>query len=161
MDGWMGSDGVPMMKASYVVEVVSMEYAYRAVRVVVSPGASGKVVKARAANDTSVRMAYPLKLSPIGREAYLTEPAGTSIMGMVLGNPMILMMVVMGGFSFVMPMLMESLDEEGKKELQNSAFAKSQSQMHNMDLVGSLSSFAATLSSSDDRPTTKKKKKNK
>ena len=143
---------------SYRVDVVAMEAVFPSVHVRVDPRKPQTPIKAYAANDTSVRYAYPLVLRPLSvSPAYLTAPPSSSILSMLLGNPMILMMVVMGGLSMLMPMLVESLPEEDKAELQNSALAKSQVQAQNMDFIGSLSSMAASLTTEDEAPSTKKK----
>ncbi|KNC51230.1 uncharacterized protein AMSG_06588 [Thecamonas trahens ATCC 50062] len=145
-------DGIPEVNSQYRVDVVSMEYEFMAARVIVSPGKK-PMMRAKAANDSTIRLAYPLVLKPIAPAVFLTEPQTTSILSMVLGNPMILMMVVMGGLSMLMPKLMENLDDEAKEELKNSTFAKSQAQANNFDVVGSLSSAAASWSApSDDTP---------
>merc|ERR1712065_43781 len=139
-------------RVSYRVDVVAMEAVFPSVHVRVDPRKPQTPIKAYAANDTSVRYAYPLVLRPLS-----VSPPSPAILSMLLGNPMILMMVVMGGLSMLMPMLVESLPEEDKAELQNSALAKSQVQAQNMDFIGSLSSMAASLTTEDEAPSTKKK----
>ena len=71
-----------------------LEYAY--------PGAVKQVTK------------YPLVLYPHAKYEYFTKRKGFNIFGL-LKSPMVLMMLFGGGLTFLMPKMMEGMDEEEKE----------------------------------------------
>jgi hypothetical protein len=60
---------------------------------------------------------HPLELTAHASYQYYEPREGFSILG-IFKNPMLLMMIVMGGMMFVMPKMMENLDPEQKEQMQ-------------------------------------------
>ncbi len=98
----------------YVLSVQFVKFAFADVRVDV--GADGSV-RARVADDPDGKLSVPLDLAPLGATVYYQE-AQTFKITSILFHPMILMMLVMGGFSFILPKL---VDKDAMKELTNAA----------------------------------------
>jgi hypothetical protein len=60
---------------------------------------------------------HPLELTAHASYQYYEPRQGFSILG-IFKNPMLLMMLVMGGMMFIMPKMMENLDPEQKEMMQ-------------------------------------------
>lgn len=98
----------------YVLSVQFVKFAFADVRVDV--GADGSV-RARLADEPDAKLSVPLDLAPLGATVYYQE-AQTFKITSILFHPMILMMLVMGGFSFILPKM---VDKDAMKELTNAA----------------------------------------
>lgn len=61
---------------------------------------------------------YPIALTAIAPITYFQQHPPISIMGLIFGNPMMLMMLFSFAVIVFMPQLMQGLDEEQLKELQ-------------------------------------------
>jgi hypothetical protein len=60
----------------------------------------------------------PLVLEPRGRIQYFEQHQQVSIMRMIMGNPTVLMMGVMGVMCYALPKMMENMDPEELKKMQ-------------------------------------------
>jgi hypothetical protein len=60
-------------------------------------------------------IAYPIILTAIAPVAYFQQRPPLNLIGMLLGNPMMLMMLFSVGVMFLMPKLTEGMDEEELK----------------------------------------------
>jgi hypothetical protein len=96
---------------TYTLSVQSVKFAFASVRLDVT--ADG--VRARLADEADGKLVVPLDLAPISTVQYFTEEQQFRITS-ILFHPMILMMLVMGGMSFVLPKL---VDKDAMNELKN------------------------------------------
>lgn len=60
---------------------------------------------------------HPLKLEPFAKPSYFEPRKSISIASMFM-NPMVLMMLVMGGMAYALPKLQENMDPEELKKMQ-------------------------------------------
>jgi hypothetical protein len=60
-------------------------------------------------------IAYPIVLTALAPVAYFQQRPPLNIIGMLMGNPMMLMMLFSAGVMFLMPKLTEGMDEEELK----------------------------------------------
>lgn len=63
-------------------------------------------------------ISYPIVLTALAPVAYFQQRPPINIVGMLLGNPMMLMMLFSVGVMVLMPKLTEGMDEEELKKLQ-------------------------------------------
>ena len=79
-------------------------------------------VRAKLVEETSGgrgdRFPYPFVLEPRGTVQYFDQHEQISISGMIFRNPMVLMMLFMGLMSYAMPKMMENMDPEELKKMQ-------------------------------------------
>jgi hypothetical protein len=130
---------------SYVLTVQSVKYVFGDVRVDVGAGttnadARGNTLKARSLDDADGKLlALPLDLAASNVYVYYQE-APTFRVTSILFHPMILMMLVMGGMSFLLPKM---VDKDAMKDLTNAA---------NAQVDAADSSEVASSSSTADKP---------
>ena len=86
---------------------------------------------------SSVTLRYPIILTPRQKAEYFVERQSFNALGM-LKNPMVLMMIVMGGMVLAMPYIMKNLDPELVKEVNQSQarYSGLQSAMQSGDYRG-------------------------
>lgn len=93
----------------YTLAVQSVKFAFANVRLDVSADS----IRARLADEVDGKLVFPLDLAPSAVVQYFAEEQQFRITS-ILFNPMILMMLVMGGMSFVLPKL---VDKDAMNEL--------------------------------------------
>mmetsp|Transcript_28752 Transcript_28752/g.31930 ORF Transcript_28752/g.31930 Transcript_28752/m.31930 type:complete len:223 (+) Transcript_28752:44-712(+) len=101
---------------AYLLEVASADLDFPKYRVDVSKKHNGKVRSKVAFNDAKQRaLPYPMVIFPVQGREYFTPRKSFNIVGMILKNPMMMMLGLMG----VMMVLMQYVDpQEAMKELQ-------------------------------------------
>jgi len=106
----------------YIFEIASNEYAFD--RYWIDVNADAKVVRASkwtpgTQYEASSKFAaqYPLVLIPLGKYGYFTPREKFNWLSMIQ-NPMVLMPLLALGAMYVMPKMMEGLDPEELKEVQ-------------------------------------------
>jgi hypothetical protein len=127
---------------SYVLTVQSVKFAFGDVRIDVGAGADARAstLKARALDDADGKLlALPLDLAPSNVYVYYQE-APTFRVTSILFHPMILMMLVMGGMSFLLPKM---VDKDAMKDLTNAA---------NSQIDAADSSDVASSAAAADKP---------
>jgi hypothetical protein len=97
----------------YTLAVQSVKFAFANVRLDVATDS----IRARLADDTEGKLVFPLDLAPTSVVQYFAEEQQFRITS-ILFNPMILMMLVMGGMSFLLPKL---VDKDAMNELKNAS----------------------------------------
>jgi len=96
--------------------------------------------------------AYPLRIEPVGFSQYFEGRAGFNPFSL-LRQPMVLVMLVMGGMVIFMPRMMENMDPEERKRLQQQ-FADQQAQQNPQELMNN---FMAAWNGEDEEGERKKK----
>lgn len=97
----------------YTLAVQSVKFAFANVRLDVATDS----IRARLADEVEGKLVFPLDLSPTSVVQYFAEEQQFRITS-ILFNPMILMMLVMGGMSFLLPKL---VDKDAMNELKNAS----------------------------------------
>ncbi|KAI8618703.1 hypothetical protein BC830DRAFT_1107423 [Chytriomyces sp. MP71] len=140
-DGFFEFDSVP--EGSHLIEVVSQEFMYPKIRIVVSP----KSVSAFYHNDgtswTSLGPAVNLPLEIPARmklDPFMPRPK-MSVWGIVMGNPMLLMMGGTMALFYFLPKMLDGMDPEELKKMQESR--SSQPKMEMPDMSESLANWFA------------------
>ncbi|KAL5498210.1 hypothetical protein ACEPAH_2340 [Sanghuangporus vaninii] len=118
-----GSFSIPdVSNGSYILTVVSLDYAFDSLRVDVYPSGESlpdvrPYIPGTPHNPPStVSLQYPIVLTPRHKANYFVEMQSFNALGM-LRNPMVLMMLVTAVLVFGMPYLIKSLDPDIAKEL--------------------------------------------
>ncbi|KJE93570.1 hypothetical protein CAOG_04337 [Capsaspora owczarzaki ATCC 30864] len=122
----------------HLLEVVHPSYMFEPVRVEVSSKHNGRVRAKRAyfgaapaagsqqsssqqsglgSSITGDNLAYPLKLQARGAAQFFQRREGVDIRGMLM-NPMVLMMGVMLIMAYAMPKMMENMDPEERRQME-------------------------------------------
>lgn len=112
-DGYFSFHGVPA--GTHLLEVVALGYFFSPVRVDVSARLQGQVQATLTENRR--RLSEPLILEPLREEYYFEKREPFSLMGL-LKSPMGLMVGFMVVAVFVLPKLMENIDPEEMKRVQ-------------------------------------------
>ncbi|PRP89262.1 hypothetical protein PROFUN_02136 [Planoprotostelium fungivorum] len=102
---------------AYLFEVSSTDLIYPQLRVEVSGKGQMRISRGE---DNTQTIPHPLRITAEGRADYFTPREGFEVMSL-LKNPMMLMMGVTLGMTWVVPKIMGSLDEEALEELQGGA----------------------------------------
>lgn len=112
-DGYFAFYGVPA--GTHLIEVVALGYFFSPVRVDVSARLHGQVQATLTENRRS--LSEPLILEPLREEYYFEKREPFSLIGL-LKSPMGLMMGFMIVAVFLLPKLMENIDPEEMKRVQ-------------------------------------------
>lgn len=126
---------VPAQDGTYVVQVASRQYEFLPVKVFVCMTCTPHV-RAEMHNMTR-KLAYPLLLQPAREAVFVREREPTDWLGM-LTNPMVMMMLVMGGMSLMVSRMSSSLDDKTRAEVANSPMLKMMSSIQTGDIAGAL-----------------------
>jgi len=117
-DGSFAVHNVPV--GVHFLEVNALGWHFDGIRVEVFYIAKSQKVKTRAFtnNPTIVTqaIAYPLKLSPVTRLNYFTEREKFNPLN-YLKNPMVLIMIATLFMAFIMPKMVDNMDEDEKKKI--------------------------------------------
>eukprot|EP01059_Diplonema_ambulator_P026260 TRINITY_DN43506_c0_g1_i1.p1 TRINITY_DN43506_c0_g1~~TRINITY_DN43506_c0_g1_i1.p1 ORF type:complete len:223 (+),score=71.16 TRINITY_DN43506_c0_g1_i1:55-669(+) len=108
-----GSFLLDLPPGTHIIDFAVREFIMPQLRVDISRKTPGKY---RVAFNDKERHALPepLEIEPIAQVSYFEPKEETSYTKMLFGNPMMLMMLVVGGMAFVMPML---VDPEEMKQM--------------------------------------------
>jgi hypothetical protein len=87
---------------------------------------------------------HPLELTAHASYQYYEPRQGFSLLA-IFKNPMLLMMLVMGGMMFIMPKMMEGLDPEQKEQMQRQLEMQQDPSKVGLDLLLRISSFCIHL----------------
>ncbi|KAL7488146.1 hypothetical protein ACHAW6_013744 [Cyclotella cf. meneghiniana] len=103
----------------HLLDVQSREHHFSQVKIQLLEDAmdSPKCVEYVYPGATKQAVPHPLELTAHASYQYYEPREGFSILG-IFKNPMLLMMIVMGGMMFLMPKMMENLDPEQKEQMQ-------------------------------------------
>ena len=82
-------------------------------------------------DTTSPPLILPLQIEPLGKFDY-SPPKSTFSVWSLLGNPMLLMALVSLGAIFIMPKLMDNMDEETRAEFQKQQASQAAMEMPNI-----------------------------
>lgn len=105
---------------SYILTAESSRMRYKPVRVDVNKNGNIRAREASRINTSKVTvLPSPVRLTPLGTPNFFHARQKIDIIGMVMGNPMILLMVFSCGLMFLMPKMVDMNDPEMKKELEN------------------------------------------
>jgi len=93
----------------------------------------------------SLLLPLPLRVRARAPMKYFEDPKTFNLLGMLWGNPMMLLMIGGGAMVFVMPKLMAMMDPESLKEMQENQaeINKNMANMQNIDFTSGLSKFLA------------------
>jgi hypothetical protein len=101
-----------------LLDVLSNEYMFSQLKLKVSEDTETvSVVEYKYPGATRTPGIYPISLSPHVQQNYYHKKEGFSLYKTVMGNPMMVMMIVMGG-AFVLFPNMLTVDKEQLKEMQ-------------------------------------------
>jgi len=106
---------------AYLLEIASTKYSYPTIRVDVSAKYNGKV-KAKYATESipldREGLKYPLDIYPLHIANYIEEKEPFNIMEL-LKSPMVIMIGISALMIFILPKLMEQMDPEKLKQMQD------------------------------------------
>ncbi len=105
----------------YLLEVMSVEFAFPQMKVKVDKDKDGGTVnvveyKYPGANRTPAT--HPIRLVALTPLKYFQDPPRFSILGFIMGNPMILLMGLSGGLMFLFPKMLQNMDPEAMKQFE-------------------------------------------
>ncbi|MCO5580676.1 hypothetical protein L7F22_034546 [Adiantum nelumboides] len=112
-DGYFAFTGIPA--GTHLLEVVAPGYFFSPVRVDVSARLNGQLQATL--TETRRILSEPLVLEPLREETYFEKREPFSLMGL-LKSPMGLMVGFMAVAAFLLPKLMENIDPEEMKKMQ-------------------------------------------
>jgi len=103
---------------------------------------------------SSLVLPNPLPFKAVASAKYTEEPKKFNLVGMLMGNPMMLLMVGGGALVFMLPKIMSTLDPDALKEMQaNQAdMQRNMASMQNMDFTSGLSKFLSGAEEPDTNP---------
>lgn len=132
---------------SYILSAESSNIRYKEVRVDVNKNGNIRVREADRVDTSRVSiLPTPIKLQPLGKPNFFHIRQKINIVGMIMGNPMMLLMGVSAILMFVMPKMVDMNDPEVKKEMENnmSMFSgknNNGAQAPNMDVAEMMNNF--------------------
>lgn len=148
---------------SYILSAESPNMRYKPVRVDVNKSGLLRVREADRIDTARVAvLPTQIKLQALGRPAFFHPRQKLNLWGMVMGNPMILLMLVSCGLMFILPKMVDMNDPEMKKELENnmSMFNKggNNQQAQVPDVAELMSNWLGTGGKASTQSSSKKKK---
>lgn len=97
----------------YLLDVLSVDLVFSQFKLKVNADtATVNVVEYKYQGASRAQASYPLVLSPHAKLNYFQKKEGFNLYRAVMGNPMMIMMVVMGGVVMLFPKLMAGMDKE-------------------------------------------------
>ncbi|ETW87434.1 hypothetical protein HETIRDRAFT_99784 [Heterobasidion irregulare TC 32-1] len=139
---------------TYILSVVSHNHQFDKFRIDIPTQSSTPEVRAYAPGTplnppSSIKLSYPILITPRGQNAYFVPPQSFNLLGM-FQNPMMLMMVFGGVMMLSMPYLLKSMDPEMVQEFKENQAKLSnfQTSLQNGDLK---SSYSALMSGEEPR----------
>lgn len=98
---------------TYLLDVLSVSYVFSQFKIKVDAESDEiKVVEYQYQGSPFTRAAYPLQMAPHTKVNYFQQKEGFKLYRMIVGNPMMIMMVVMGAVVFLFPKMLAGMDKE-------------------------------------------------
>jgi len=101
----------------YVLDIHSSSYYFSQIKIQVSSDDTIKCIEYLYPGSTKQAIPHPLELEAHGAYNYFEPRKGFGLLNL-LKNPMVLMMIASFGFMYMMPKMMEGLDDEQKEQMQ-------------------------------------------
>lgn len=105
----------------YLLEVMSVEFAFPQMKVKVDKDKDGgtiNVVEYKYPGANRTPATHPIRLVALTPLKYFQDPPRFSILGFIMGNPMILLMGLSGGLMFLFPKMLQNMDPEAMKQFE-------------------------------------------
>lgn len=105
----------------YLLEAMSVEFAFPQMKVKVDKGKDGgtiNVVEYKYPGANRTPGTHPIRLVALTPLKYFHDPPRFSILGFIMGNPMILLMGLSGGLMFLFPKMLQNMDPEAMKQFE-------------------------------------------
>ncbi|KZP12033.1 hypothetical protein FIBSPDRAFT_799456 [Athelia psychrophila] len=139
---------------SYLLSALSHDYTFDSLRIDVpsdseSPSVHPHILGTPFSPASSIALAYPVVLTPRGKNAYYVAREGFNVMAM-LSNPMMLIMGFTAIMMFAMPYIMKNLDPQMLEEMNNSQ--KKMMGVQSAMQSGDIKSGLAALVGAEDEP---------
>ena len=115
----------------YLLEVNAVNLAFPQMKVKVDKAEGTiSVVEYKFPGASRTTAAHPIELVALTKLKYFHDPPRFSIIGMIMGNPMIILMAASAGIIFMFPKMLAGMDPEAMKE-----FEKAQSEEDPMEAM--------------------------
>lgn len=103
----------------YLLEVNAVDLAFPQMKVKVDKSAGSiSVVEYKFPGASRTPASHPIELIALIKLKYFHDPPRFSIMGMIMGNPMIILMAFSAGIIFLFPKMLANMDPEAMKEFE-------------------------------------------
>jgi hypothetical protein len=102
----------------YLLEVNAVQLAFPQMKVKVDDKSSISVVEYKFPGASRTPATHPIELMALTKLKYFHDPPRFSIIGMIMGNPMIILMAFSAGIIFLFPKMLSSMDPEAMKEFE-------------------------------------------
>ena len=106
-----------MLPGVYTLQVISIQYNFPTYKLDVKPSGRIRAILFPYLGAERVACSYPLRIEPNAQRGYL-KPRPQVGLGYILKNPMVLMMLFSVGMMYIMPKMMENMDPEELKKMQ-------------------------------------------
>ncbi len=103
---------------TFLLDVSSAKYAFSQMKLRVSKNDSIAALEYAYPGAIKAVVGHPLVLQGHAKVSYFEKKEEISVIRMITGNPMMIMMVLSFGVMMYMPKMMEGMDKEQLKELQ-------------------------------------------
>ena len=103
----------------YLLEVNDIHLAFPQMKVKVDRSTDSiSVVEYKFPGASRTQATHPIELMALTKLKYFHDPPRFSIIGMIMGNPMILLMAFSAGILFLFPKMLANMDPEAMKEFE-------------------------------------------